>query len=100
MTVRKDHWIDAKKVPTVVKGSDQLDVLDDVAAKEGYVSREPRKTRKRGRLRNPRSEQIYSKVYPETKRWLLAEAYRRGVQQGVILEEAWELYKKYGVNVC
>ena len=94
MTDKKDHWVDVKKVPTADKAGDQLDAVDDAADKEGYVSRAPRKTGKRGRPRNPLSEQIHSKVRPETKDWLLEEARRRCVMQGVILEEALELYKK------
>ena len=93
MTGEKDHWVKINKVPTVDKTGGQLDAVDEAADKEGYVSREPQKHEKRGRPRNPLSEQIHSKVYPETKKWLLAEARRRGVLQGVILEEALELYR-------
>ena len=94
MTDKKDHWIDAKAVPHVVKSSKQMDTLDDAADEEGYRSREPQKKTKRGRPRNPLSEQIHSKVRPETKRWLLDEARDRGVLQGIILEEALELYRQ------
>ena len=94
MVKKQEHWIDVGRVKTTNKSSDRLDDVDVAADKEGYVSREPRKTGKRGRPRNPLSEQIHSKVRPETKEWLLEEASRRCVMQGVILEEALELYRQ------
>jgi hypothetical protein len=64
----------------------------DVAAEQhGFVAREP--GRKRGRAPSPRTGQVHAKVLPHVSDEIAAEASRRGVQQGVIIEEAWALYK-------
>lgn len=57
----------------------------------GFVAREPQK--QRGRKPSPRTGQVHAKVMPGVSDEIANEAKRRGVQQGVILEEAWELYK-------
>lgn len=57
----------------------------------GFVDREPSK--RRGRKPSPRTGQVHAKVLPPVADEIAAEARRRGVQQGVILEEAWALYK-------
>lgn len=57
----------------------------------GFVDREPSK--RRGRKPSPRTGQVHAKVLPPVAGEIAAEARRRGVQQGVILEEAWALYK-------
>lgn len=56
----------------------------------GFVAREPDK--KRGRKPSPRTGQVHAKVMPEVASQIAEEARRRGVQQGVVLEEAWALY--------
>jgi hypothetical protein len=64
----------------------------DVAGEQhGFVAREP--MRKRGRQASPRTGQVHAKVLPHVSDEIAAEASRRGVQQGVIIEEAWALYK-------
>jgi hypothetical protein len=55
----------------------------------GFVAREPRK---RGRAPSPRTGQVHAKVLPHVSDAIAEEASRRGVQQGVIIEEAWALY--------
>ena len=57
----------------------------------GFVDREP--VKRRGRKPSPRTGQVHAKVLPPVADEIAAEARRRGVQQGVILEEAWALYK-------
>lgn len=57
----------------------------------GFVDREPAK--RRGRKPSPRTGQVHAKVLPPVAAEIAAEARRRGVQQGVIVEEAWALYK-------
>lgn len=57
----------------------------------GFVAREPQK--RRGRKPSPRTGQVHAKVMPEVSDEIANEAKRRGVQQGVIIEEAWVLYK-------
>jgi hypothetical protein len=64
----------------------------DAAAEEhGFIDREPR--RKRGRQPSPRTGQVHAKVMPHVADEIAEESRRRGVQQGVIIEEAWQLYK-------
>jgi hypothetical protein len=64
----------------------------DVAAEQhGFVNREP--PRKRGRQPSPRTGQVHAKVMPDVSDEIAEEARRRGVQQGVLIEEAWALYK-------
>ncbi|WP_299365137.1 chromosome partitioning protein ParB [uncultured Paracoccus sp.] len=57
----------------------------------GFVDRAP--GRRRGRKPSPRTGQVHAKVLPHVATEIAGEARRRGVQQGVILEEAWALYK-------
>jgi hypothetical protein len=64
---------------------------DDAAEKLGFVDRAPKK--RRGRKPSPRTGQVHAKVMPEVARDIAAEARFRGVQQGVVIEEAWALYK-------
>lgn len=64
---------------------------DAAAEKHGFVERAPKK--RRGRKPSPRTGQIHAKVMPEVSREISQEARSRGVQQGVLIEEAWALYK-------
>ena len=64
---------------------------DEAAEKHGFVDRSPKK--RRGRKPSPRTGQVHAKVMPEVSREIAAEARQRGVQQGVLIEEAWALYK-------
>ena len=59
--------------------------------KHGFVDRTPKK--RRGRRPSPRTGQVHAKVMPEVAREISREARLRGVQQGVLIEEAWALYK-------
>lgn len=64
---------------------------DEAAEKHGFVDRSPQK--RRGRKPSPRTGQVHAKVIPDVAKDIAAEARFRGVQQGVIIEEAWALYK-------
>lgn len=65
----------------------------DLAGDElGFVPREGQK--RRGRRPSPRTGQVHAKVMPQVSDEIAAEAKRRGVQQGVVIEEAWALYKE------
>ena len=66
---------------------------DDAGEGQGFVARSPEK--RRGRRPSPRTGQIHAKVMPNISEEIANEARRRGVQQGVIIEEAWALYKKH-----
>lgn len=63
---------------------------DAAGEKHGFEDRAPRK--KRGRKASPRTGQVHAKVMPGVAREISAEAKFRGVQQGVLIEEAWALY--------
>ena len=70
---------------------ESISVVDSVSDSLGFVER-PEK-RKRGRLPSPRTGQVHAKVLPHVSLEISQEAKRRGVQQGVIIEEAWQCYK-------
>jgi hypothetical protein len=65
---------------------------DAVAEQHGFVNREGQG--RRGRRPSPRTGQVHAKVMPNVAEEIALEARRRGVQQGVLVEEAWELYKQ------
>lgn len=68
-----------------------VEKVDRAGDAHGFVDRSPKK--KRGRPPSPRTGQVHAKVMPDVSAEISAEAKRRGVQQGVLIEEAWELYK-------
>jgi hypothetical protein len=65
--------------------------VDAAAEQHGFVNRTGQG--RRGRKPSPRTQQIHAKVLPPIADEIASEAQRRGVQQGVIIEEAWALYK-------
>ena len=65
-------------------------VVDEIGDRHGFPDRSG--LRRGGRAPSPRTGQIHAKVLPEVSRGIAIEARRRGVQQGVIIEEAWTLY--------
>ena len=72
-------------------GSKQIAAVDKVAEEQGFVTREGQG--KRGRPASPRTGQVHAKVMPEVSEQIALEAQRRGVTQGVLIEEAWALYR-------
>jgi hypothetical protein len=64
---------------------------DAAAEQHGFVDRGGQG--RRGRRPSPRTGQVHAKVLPHVSDEIAAESQRRGVQQGVIIEEAWALYK-------
>ena len=93
MTEGKPFNIDLGRLKTREKDrSPQAVEKADRAGEElGFIAREAQK--RRGRRPSPRTGQVHAKVMPEVSEEIANEAKRRGVQQGVILEEAWALYK-------
>jgi hypothetical protein len=69
-----------------------LEKTDRAGEELGFVPRSPEK--RRGRKPSPRTGQVHAKVMPNVSDEIAEEARRRGVTQGVIIEEAWELYKR------
>jgi hypothetical protein len=69
----------------------QVHTADELAEEHGFVAREGQG--RRGRRPSPRTGQVHAKVMPYVADEIAEEARRRGVQQGVLIEEAWELYK-------
>jgi hypothetical protein len=68
-----------------------MEKTDAVGERHGFVARDI--VRKRGRQPSPRTGQVHAKVYPQVADEIAEEARRRGVQQGVLIEEAWALYR-------
>jgi hypothetical protein len=68
-----------------------IDRTDVIAEQHGFVNREGQG--RRGRKPSPRTGQVHAKVMPNVADEIAEEARRRGVQQGVVVEEAWALYK-------
>jgi len=68
-----------------------LEKTDRAGEEHGFVTRSPEK--RRGRKPSAPTGQVHAKVLPNIAEEIANEARRRGVQQGVIIEEAWTLYK-------
>lgn len=85
--------LDAGKLKSKRKNttSEAVAQTDLVAEKHGFVERSPKK--RRGRKPSPRTGQVHAKVMPAVSKEIAQEARDRGVQQGVLIEEAWALYK-------
>ena len=84
--------IDASALRRRAKPADPaaLRAVDETADARGFVAREGGRG---GRKPSPRTGQVHAKVLPQVRDELLDEAARRGVTQGVLIEEAWALYK-------
>lgn len=72
------------------KSSATLEKVDKAGDIHGFVDR--RTVKKRGRPASPRTGQVHARVLPHISEEISLEAKRRGVQQGVLIEEAWQLY--------
>lgn len=66
-----------------------LQSSDSVGISHGFIERN---IKIRGRKKSPRIGQVHAKVLPNVSEEISNEAKRRGVQQGVIIEESWDLY--------
>lgn len=88
-----DFKIDLKALRKADKPAAPADIAraDEAGEKLGFVDRAPKKTR--GRKKSERTGQVHAKVMPAVAVEIANEATRRGVVQGVIIEEAWTLYK-------
>ena len=64
--------------------------IDEVGEGRGFVDRTPRK--KPGRKPSPRTHQLHPKVFPEVGEAIAAEAEKRGITQGQLIEEMWDAY--------
>lgn len=86
--------VDLKALKRREKSSGAADLARAEVAGEaqGFVDRAPKG--RRGRAKSPRTGQVHAKVLPGIEDEIAAEARRRGVTQGVLVEEAWALYKR------
>lgn len=86
--------IDLASLRSRGKGTDQRTVAaaDAAAIDHGFIPRESTEKR-RGRQPSPRTGQVHAKVLPHISDAIASEAQRRGVTQGVVIEEAWALYE-------
>lgn len=75
--------------------------VEAIAEDRGFVERAPAKPkRQRGRPKSPRTGQVHAKVLPPFATSISDTAKLLGVQQGVVLEEAWSLYcAKHGIDL-
>ncbi len=71
---------------------EEVRTVDDVGEARGFVDRTPRK--KPGRKPSPRTFQLHPKVMPKVGEAISAEAERRGLTQGQLIEEMWGIYNK------
>lgn len=88
-----DFKLDLGALRKTSKPASESDIAktDAVGEARGFVDRTPRG--KPGRKKSERTGQVHAKVLPFVSDEIAAEAMRRGVVQGVIIEEAWALYK-------
>ena len=93
MSDPKPFAVDLGRLKTRAKDTSPqaLEKTDRAGEEHGFVPRSSEK--RRGRKPSPRTGQVHAKVMPNVSEEIANEARRRGVQQGVIIEEAWELYK-------
>lgn len=94
MSDQKPFSVDLGRLKSRAKDSSPqaLEKSDRAGEEHGFVPRSPEK--RRGRKASPRTGQVHAKVMPNVSDEIAEEARRRGVTQGVIIEEAWGLYKK------
>lgn len=69
-----------------------MEKADTAGEKHGFVDREPKK--QRGRKPSPRTGQVHAKVLPHIAAEIADEQKRTGKTQGVLIEEAWALYRR------
>lgn len=67
-----------------------IQTVDRAGEQHGFIPREG--VGRRGRKPSPRTGQVHAKVLPYVADQIAAEAVRRGVTQGILIEEAWTLY--------
>ncbi len=94
MSDPKPFAIDVGALRSRAKPADKqaVEKADAAGEKLGFTDRAPK--RRGGRKPSPRTGQVHARVLPHISDEIAAEARRRGVQQGVVLEEAWALYCK------
>ena len=83
--------LNALKKRAKPSSEETLAKVDAVGEKRGFVDRSTKP--KTGRAKSLRTGQVHAKVMPGIEVEIANEATRRGVVQGIIIEEAWELYK-------
>jgi hypothetical protein len=71
-------------------GPSMVAKADAAGEAHGFHSRETRG--RPGRKPSPRTGQVHAKVLPHVSEEIAEEARRRGVIQGVLIEEAWALH--------
>jgi hypothetical protein len=85
--------VDLKKLKKKAKDDSEVNKIEMLSESLGFIDRNDGKKR-RGRKPSLRTGQVHAKVMPYVSDEISNESRRRGTQQGVIIEEAWELYKK------
>ena len=95
MTEKNPFSIDLKALRTKPKDTSPAAArkADEAGEQHGFLAREPRG--RPGRRPSPRTGQVHAKVMPDVAEQIAVESQRRGVTQGVLIEEAWLLYQKH-----
>lgn len=70
--------------------TEEVRTVDAVGEARGFLDRTPRK--KPGRKPSPRTFQLHPKVLAKVGEAISAEAERRGLTQGQLIEEMWDRY--------
>lgn len=88
----KPFSVDLKQLRNKPKNTSPaaIQTVDQAGERQGFVAREA--ISRRGRPASPRTGQVHAKVLPRIASEISAEAIRRGVTQGILIEEAWTLY--------
>lgn len=94
MSDQKPFSVDLGRLKSRAKdtSTQALEKTDRAGEELGFVPRSSEK--RRGRKPSPRTGQVHAKVMPNVSDEIADEARRRGVTQGIIIEEAWRLYKQ------
>lgn len=90
---RTPFQIDARSLKSRPKDAtaESTRLADQAGEGLGFVDRAPKG--RRGRPASPRTGQVHAKVFPQIADDIAQEATARGVTQGVLIEEAWNLYQ-------
>ena len=80
--------------------SQAIEKADSSGVAHGFIDRPVRRGGRPASPPSPRTAQMHTKLLPRVARKIAAEARQRGVQQGVLIEEAWVLYERENKPAC
>ena len=71
-----------------------IEKADSSGKAHGFIDRPVRRGVRPPSPPSPRTAQMHTKLLPHVARKIAVEARKRGVMQGVLIEEAWVLYER------